>query len=127
MTVILGIICSSPQEGPVGSDVTFDCDLISIDNVTSISVDKDSQNLVSSPSEAVPLTSVDVDQVNARIDANVAEEFLQFMFMNVSCNVEGQYTLQLNNLVGTEENLQLYVMGKIFSSFTKTEMGFYSS
>lgn len=52
------------------------------------------------------------DVINARINILAEDDLLTVSFMNVSCSTEGEYTLQLNNLAGLEDAVQLYVSGK---------------
>jgi len=100
------------MEGVAGSDVTFDCDLVSFENVTALSVNKGLDNVHTSQLSMASSASVQISDVNAMVDINVAEEVLNFRFSNVSCDVEGEYTLRLNLPNGVEETVQLYISGK---------------
>lgn len=92
------------------SDVSFFCKLYEVDSVTAIRLDQDLENVFLSAGSDTALTTANIHPINAVIYVDVDQQTVTFNFMNITCEREGEYTIQINNRTEAMSTFQLYIV-----------------
>lgn len=92
--------------------MTFTCSIDRLLSITMINVNKSSQSLYSSGALDLFVTSVEIPNVNAVLDIDLDSKIAALTFRNVSCDLEGEYSITLNGDSGVESTVQLNIQSK---------------
>ena len=107
------------KSGYIGQSVSVSCALRQVEQVSMLSVSKDEDSIyISAPSDN-PILSTNIEQLQATVNVNVDDLTFLFTFNQLSCDLEGEYTIQINNETNAKATFELFIKSKYFFSKTK--------
>ena len=106
------LTCPSSKGTYSNSEVSFDCTVEGVTSISMFSVNRGTSTIYTSEQMNAARVSAEIDAVSAVLEIDVDSTSVVLTFQNVTCDLEGSYTVQINNASSITSSFQLNVDSK---------------
>lgn len=104
-------VCDKSRNSYTGNNVTFSCTIFGINNITLLAIENDLKENFSLEIPPQSTAKAKIEDLYIYVEINLNS--LLLTFLNLSCSMQGDYVVRLNNDTKNEQTVSLGVIGRL--------------